>query len=206
MVIVAALAALLVAAPNVDKLVLPAAQVGPGYQLAQRTDGVGVVNTVTLDLCGRSGYPSEKLRVSRLQVDYVKKGAQIGLSNEVVAYKPGGAALAMREVLAHATGCPARPVDTGQPGFPKLKFVITQLHDAKLLKGAVAVRVQLTGIVQGKPFVAISYAVYQRFGNILSGVYSFGPDSKQQLSMCLQAAERSAQRLRSGAGPKGPIA
>ena len=112
----------------------------------------------------------------------------------------------MREVLAHATGCPARPVDTGQPGFPKLKFVITQLHDAKLLKGAVAVRVQLTGIVQGKPFVAISYAVYQRFGNILSGVYSFGPDSKQQLSMCLQAAERSAQRLRSGAGPKGPIA
>src|SRR5262249_34665074 len=137
-----AMAALLVAAPpNVNKILLaPEAQVGPGYVLVRRTDGVGVKGTVTLDICGRSGYFSEALRVARIQVDYRKSGVDylmhpgtLGLSNEVVRYQPGGAQEAIQEVRRHAVTCPHRPIDTGQPGLPKLLVSISRIEDIKLL-------------------------------------------------------------------------
>ena len=59
--------------PNVAKLVLKPAQVGPGYVLFHIAGGAGVKNTVTLDLCGVTGYPSERRRATRLQVSYLKK-------------------------------------------------------------------------------------------------------------------------------------
>ena len=45
---------------------------------------------VTLDFCGGK-YPSESLRTARYQVEYDKRGDTFSASNEVVAYKPGGA-------------------------------------------------------------------------------------------------------------------
>src|SRR5438552_9988312 len=144
MPVLLALVALTAATPNVIKMLLrPDTQVGQGYNLVARKDGFGVNGTVTLDLCGRTGYSSEKLRVSRIQVNYLKAGdprRTLGLSNEVVAYKPGGAKQAMREVLEHAVNCPHTPIDTGQPGLPKLRLAITPIKDAKLLKGYVAAR------------------------------------------------------------------
>src|SRR5436305_1626825 len=179
--IVLALAAALAANPSVAKLILQPDQVGKGYVLLQRTDGVGVHNTVTLDLCGRNGYPSERLRATRLQVNYLKRGSTIGLSNEVVTYKPGGAAQAMREVVKRATTCPNHAIVTGEPGLPPLRFKITRISDSHLLKGYLAVRVRVTGTVKGKKVDETSYAVYQRRGNVLSGVYSFGPNTPAQL-------------------------
>ena len=134
--ILLALLTLTATAPNVAKLILKPAQVGKGYV------------TRTLDLCGRTGYPSEKLRTTRLQVDYLKRGGTIGLSNEVVTYRPGGAKQAMREVRHHALHCPKTPIVTGQPGLPKLRVTITPVTDAKLMKGCVAVRVRVTGTVK----------------------------------------------------------
>ena len=92
--------------PNVTKMLLTAGQVGQGYVVLQRQDGLGVKNTVTMDLCGRTGYPSEKLRTARLQVNYLKRGTTLGLSNEVVAYKAGGAAQAMQRRSSHARSLP----------------------------------------------------------------------------------------------------
>jgi hypothetical protein len=204
--ILLALVALVATAPDVTKLILKPEQVGKGYVLLERRDGVGVVNTVTLDLCGRSAYASEKLRTDRLQVNYLKRGTTLGLSNEVVAYKPGGAKQAMREVLKHALHCPKTPVSTGQAGLPPLTFTITPIKDDKLLKGYVAVRVRVTGTVKGKRVDETSYAVYQRFGDILSGTYSFGPNTSAQQSFALHSAEQSAQNLRRGGPPSGPIA
>jgi hypothetical protein len=170
--------------------------------------GAGVTNTVTLNLCGVAGYPSEGRRATRLQVTYLKKRAKIGISNEVVTYRPGGAAQAMREVIHHADACPSHPIDTGQAGLPKLLVTIKRIHDAKLLKGALAVEVRVRGTVKGKKFDQTSYAVYQRRGDVLSGTYSLsaGPNTATQRSLLLHSAEQSAQNLIHGNNAGTPTA
>jgi hypothetical protein len=210
MKVLALAAVALASAASLDlrTVILPPAQVGKGYQLVARSDGFGVKSAPTLDLCGRRGYASEKLRVDRLQVNYLKRGTQIGLSNEVVRYKAGGAAQALREVALHAMSCPRTPVDTGEQGIGPLRFTITPLRDAKLLKGYVAVKVRAVGkLTNGKHVDQTSYAVYQRIGNVFSGVYSFGPNTQAQQAFVLRAAEASARTLKKAlAGPKGPPA
>ena len=206
MVALALVAAVLAAGPNVNKMILTPTQVGKGYILLPRQDGVGVKNTVTLDLCGRKNYPSEALRTSRLQVNYLKRGTTIGLSNEVVAYKAGGASQAMREVATHAQTCPNKPIATGDPTLPPLKFTITQFSVPNLLKGYLAVRVRVVGTVRGKHVDETSYAVYQRLGNVLSGTYSFGPNTKAQRDFVVHAAQQSAVNLRRGTSSGGPTA
>jgi hypothetical protein len=194
-----AVALALAVQPNLGKLVLRPTQVGPGYVLLQRTDGHGTAQR-TLDLCGTSNYASEALRASRLQVDYLKPNGQYKISNEVVTYKAGGAAQAMREVAQHAAHCPNKPIVVeGQ----KATFKITKLTDSKLIKGYVAVQIRETATVKGKQVTAIYYAVYQRFGNVLSGVYSYGAATPQQELLCLRAAEASAKNLRANQGPGG---
>jgi hypothetical protein len=193
--------------PSVGGLVLQPRQVGKGYAMQARADGKGVKGRVTLDLCG-TDYPSEQFRTARLQVDYVKAGSAVGISNEVVTYRAGAAVQAMREAIRHATTCPHTPIDSGVKGLPKLTFRITRLHDSHLLTGYLAVRVDVSGTVKGRHIAQTSYAVYQRRGNVLSGIYSFGADTAQQRELCLHAAEQSARNLRrgtSGAG-SGPTA
>lgn len=205
MAIVLAVVALAASSPNLTKLVLTPSQVGGGYVLRPRIDGFGVKSNVTLDLCGRSGYPSEKLRVARLQVDYVKQGAKVGLSNEVVAYKRGGAAQAMREVIKHARTCPRTPIKA-EADLPKLRFTMTLLKAKGLLKGYLYVRVRVQGIVKHKKVDQTSYAVYQRRGDVLSGTYSFGANSRAQQQFALHAAQQSALNLLRGKSLGGPTA
>jgi hypothetical protein len=185
------------ATPNVDRLVLQPAQVGDGYLKLSRADGRGVKRTVTLNLCG-TDYASETLRTARVQFNYLKNASPLGLSNEVVVYRRGGAAEAMREVIAHAASCPNRPMPSGVKGVPPLTVTITRLKIPGLLEGYLAVRVRTTGTVNGKHVDQISYAVYQRLGNVLSGVYSFGPATPAQLRLCAAAARESARNLRRG--------
>lgn len=197
------------AAPSLNTVVLRPAQVGKGYGVYARSDGFGVKAAPTLDLCGRKGYPSEKLRVDRLQVNYLKPKTALGLSNEVVRYKPGGAKQAMQEVAQHAISCPDKPIITGESGLGPVRFTITRLHDARLVSGYVAVRIHAVGkLTSGKKVDDISYAIYQRSGDVLSGVYSFGPDTTAQLKFALHAAEQSANILRhlQSAKPSGPPA
>jgi hypothetical protein len=198
MMLVALAAAVLVSPPNLSKLVLKPAAVGTGYVLVHRTDGQGTAQR-TLDLCGTSNYGSERLRSDRLQVDYLKQNGTLALSNEVVAYKGGGAAEAMREVAQHADNCPNKPI--AFEGQPPLKYTITHLVDSKLLKGYLALRVVVTGKVKGQPVHAVRYAIYQRLGNLLSGVYSYaatGVSDSDQQTFVLHAAEASAKALRGG--------
>ncbi|MDX6486260.1 MAG: hypothetical protein QOF43_1413 [Gaiellaceae bacterium] len=205
-ILLALIAVAAAGSPDVTKMVLTPAQVGKGYVVLQRRDGVGVKNTVTLDLCGRANYPSEKLRTARLQVNYLKQGSFLGLSNEVVAYKKGGAAQALAEAFSHARTCPHKPIVTGDPTLPPLTFTLTRLTDSKLLKGYLAVKVRVTGTVKGKKVDETSYAVYQRIGDVLSGTYSFGPNTAAQERFALRAAEESAKNLRRGKSSSGPTA
>ena len=199
-------AAATVQAPDVAKLLLAPSQVGRGYLMLQRRDGFGVKGTVTMDLCGRSGYPSEALRRSRLQVNYLKRNTILGLSNEVVSYRDGGAAQAIREAVQHARTCPHHPILTGDPTLPPLLFRITRIEAPRLLPGYLAVRVRVTGTIQGKHIDETSYAIYQRLGNVLSGTYSFGPATNEQLRFVVHAAQQSALDLRKGNAAGGPTA
>jgi len=208
--VLALAAALFAATTSLDlrTVILRPAQVGQGYQLIARSDGFGVKSAPTLDLCGRKGYASEKLRVDRLQVNYLKQKTKLGLSNEVVRYKAGGAKQALREVGLHALSCPHTPVVTGEKGVGPLRFTITPVKDKKLLAGYVAVRVRAVGkLTDGTHVDETSYAVYQRLGDVLSGVYSFGPNTPEQEKFALHAAELSASVLRKALHTsKGPPA
>jgi hypothetical protein len=170
-------------------------------------DGTSVSKTaVTLNICGRAGYPSEALRTMRLQVDYLKKKSPIGISNELVNYRAGGAAQAMGEVAKHADTCPNHPIQTGEPGLPPLRFTITRITDSNLLKGYLAIKVRAQGVVKGKQVDQTSYAVYQRLGNVLSGTYSFGANTPAQRALALHAAEQSARNLLAGHNAGSPTA
>ena len=57
-------------------------------------------------------------------------------------------------------------------------------------------RVRTIATVKGKRYDQVSYAVYQRKGDVLSGVYSFGPNTPAQRAFALHAAEQSAKVLR----------
>jgi hypothetical protein len=194
-VVVALAAAALVSQANLAKLVLKPTAVGSGYVLLQRNDGRGTAQR-TLDLCGTKNYPSESLRTDRIQVDYLKQGAKLALSNEVVSYRDDGAKQAMREVLVHARTCPNRPI--AFEGQPPLTYKITRISDAKLLGDAVALRIDVSGKINGKRVSAIRFAIYQRVGNVLSGVYSYsvsGVPGATQQRFVLHAAEASAKAL-----------
>ena len=194
-VVVALAAAVLVSQANLAKLVLKPSVVGSGYVGQLPPDGIGTAQR-TLDLCGTKNYPSESLRSDRIQVNYVKKNAKLALSNEVVSYKGDGATQAMREVLVHAQTCPNKPI--AFEGQPPLTYTITRISDPKLLSGAIALRIDISGKVNGKSVTAIRFAIYQRAGNVLSGVYSYshtGVSGAEQERFALHAAEASAKAL-----------
>jgi hypothetical protein len=202
------LAVLAVAAavqPNLAKVALRPAQVGPGYVVQQLPSGQGTAQR-TLDLCGTKSYPSESLRVERLQISYLRQNAKLALSNEVVRYKPGGAEQAMREAAQHVVTCPKTPI--AFEGAPPFRYQLTRISDSKLVKGYVAVRIHRTGTVKGKRVDDVFFVVYQRVGNVLSGVYSYaatGVTASAQEAFCLHAAEQSARNLRGGGSPTGGV-
>jgi hypothetical protein len=80
--------------------------------------------------------------------------------------------------------------------------------DSKLLTGYLAYRIDISGKVKGKAVTVVRYAIYQRFGNVLSGVYSYalapGVPGAIQQAFVLHAAEASAKALR-GATPAGGL-
>jgi hypothetical protein len=184
------------ATPSLRQIALAPAQVGPGYRLSVIPGGTQVKGQATLDLCAFS-FPSEQLRVARLQVAYDRPGKAIQLSNEVVRYRPGGAQQALREVAHAASFCPDRPVASNVPGIPPLTYRIATFSDRRLLPGALALRVHFSGTYKGKQISATAIVIYQVKGNVLSGVYTDGSGTvAAQQALGLHAAVQSAKNLR----------
>ena len=87
-------------------------------------------------------------------------------------------------------------------GADRLTTSASLLTDHKLLSGAVAVRLHITGVVGGKHVDQTGVAIYQVKGNTLSGVYTYagaGSPPAQAMRIGLHAAEESAGNL--GGGP-----
>ncbi len=192
-----------VTAPAADtallgKVVLAPAQIGAGYTGTLIPGGTQVQGQVTLDFCGLT-YPSEVLRVARLQVRYTNASAPFEASNEVVTYTPGGAEQALRE-LGHAVAtCPTGRVARNAVGTVAASRKLRRLTDPRLLPGSVAILDDETATVAGKVTTVGTVAVYQVRGRVLSGVYAIGGTDAARTAFALHAAELSAARLRANA-------
>jgi ectoine hydroxylase len=179
------------------QVVLRSAQVGQGYVRKAIRGGGEVRGQVTLDLCGFS-FASENRRTGRLQVAYIRRGTTLALSNEVVSYRPGGTALAMKEVERAVRSCPPHEVRSTVRGVPPLRYRFTRLSTAGkgLLPGAIVVRMIVSGTVNGKKLTETSFGVYQGRANILSGVYVYGGSVEKRRTMAFEAAAASARNLK----------
>jgi hypothetical protein len=179
------------------QVVLRPAQVGQGYVRKLIRGGGEVRGQVTLDLCGFR-FASENRRTGRLQVAYIRRDTTLALSNEVVSYRPGGTALAMKEVEQAVRSCPPREVRSTVRGVPPLRYRFTRLSTAGkgLLPGAIVLRMTVTGTVNGKKLTETSFGVYQRRANILSGIYVYGGSVEKRRALAFAAAAASARNLK----------
>jgi hypothetical protein len=185
------------ASRKLDPILLRAPQVGAGYRRTEIPGGRLVQGEVTLDLCG-ARFPSEALRTARAQVVYKAAGTSLGVSNEVVGYRSGGAAQALREVTNAADHCPRGPVGSATPGVTQVTYRLQRIHDARLLPGSLALAVHASGTVNGAHRSVTQVVVYQVRGNVLSAVYAFGGSVAKMRTLALAAAAQSAANLRHG--------
>lgn len=171
--------------PQLRAVALAARQAGPGYVVAERPDGLGVLGTVTLDACNKT-FASEALRIARLQVNYALAGEEPVMSNEVVVYQKGGAAKAMAEERKVGSRCTAKTATGGTR-------VERAIAPKGLPAGAFAVLLQLkerTGTVQ-------IVGVYQVRGDVLTGVYVRVKETlPKTTALAVYVAEQSAANLR----------
>jgi hypothetical protein len=182
--------------PSLDRLILRSSQVGPGYKARVYRGGRTVVHQVTLDLCGFR-FESEALRTKRLQSGYRKSPAAPVLSNEVVAYTPGGAQQAMQELRDVSAHCPSSPVVGPVAGVGPIAYRVTPIEASDLLPEHLALRVEATGVLRGRAVAATNFAIYQVRGNVLSATYAFAHgDSPAALRLAIHAAAQSAANLR----------
>ena len=186
-------AAALVATPaqTVARIVLRPAQVAPDATLKRFPGGNQVAGQVTLDLCGYT-FHTEALRFARLQVAYTR-GATPVISNEVVAYEPGGAASALRELRAAISTCPAGYVASNVRGIGQLKNSITRISVPGSLPGTVAIFDRITQKLNGKTAKFDAILVFQVRRDVLSAVYGY---SRAQLALVRHSAAQSALNLK----------
>jgi hypothetical protein len=178
-------------AQTVARVVLRPAQVAPDVALKNFPGGNQVAGLVTLDLCGYT-FHSEALRLARLQVAYTRGGIPV-ISNEVVAYKPGGAASALRELRTAIAHCPTGYVSSNVRGTGQLKNSIQHISVSGLLPGSIAILDRITQKLNGKTTLFDAILVFQARRDVLSGVYGYG---QAQLPLARHAAAQSALNLK----------
>jgi hypothetical protein len=178
----------------VERVVLRAAQVGPGSITREIPQGRELAGISTLDLCG-ARFASEKMRVARVQLSWIRNtGGAPFLSNEVVAYKPGGAAQAMRELRAAIKACPKGFVKSTIPGAGMIKNQFDPIKGRDFVENSIGVIDHITEKVSKKKTLKFdSLLVYQVRGNVLSAVYAFGIPS---LALVVHTATESAKNLK----------
>jgi hypothetical protein len=178
--------------PRPARYALRAAQVGKGF-FPVIIGGGSSLKKPTLDICHES-LPSEKLRVARFTIGFVHDQADPAVSNEIVIYRPGGAAQAMRDIVKAVKACPKGAVTVGQVS---ITTDITPLHPkGTFLPGALAYGYHQYGTVSGRTVSQYALVVYQRLGDVLSSVVAHGSTLAKRLAFGGHAAVQSARNLR----------
>ena len=80
-------------------------------------------------------------------------------------------------------------------GVPPITYRITRLSTTELLPGAVALRINISGVYKGKRFSQTDTEIYQVHGNVMSGLYTYGGSVKQRERAALRAAKQSRANL-----------
>lgn len=177
---------------SLSRLALTTKQVGAGYTQQIPASGRGTTGDRTMTIC-RLDYPSEALRLDRLQVNYSLSGVGNSLSNEVVSYRPGGAKQAVRELTTALASCPkGGRVDPVQPVFRRWR-IRERLTIAKLLPGYVAYVVVDSARVGSMTEVHTHVDVVQTKGDVLSGIYVYVDDGTT-LADAIRVATSTAQQ------------
>jgi uncharacterized RDD family membrane protein YckC len=179
---------------NLDKLILRPAQVGPGYKLRVPRSGRALAGTAALKLCYVT-FQSEALRTARIMGFYLKVPflpEKADLTNQVVAYRPGGAQQAMQELRYAASHCPPAHTIVGAAGVKQITYHITPIADRRLPAGYLALRTDTSGLMHGQPWAYTDFLVYQTRSNLLSVIFA----QSNALRVALHAAEESARNLR----------
>jgi hypothetical protein len=180
---------------SLGAIVLRPSQIGDGYRSAVVPDGQKVAGQVTLDLCYYT-FPSEAYRTARLQLAYAKSASAPAISNEVVTYGGNGAAIALQELRQAVKDCPSTP--RKGPAVSEQKPVtwhLTAMTEPGLTGSYIAVRANVSALVDGKTRSATTFAIYQFSGNTMSGVYGYGSNPAATLALTVHAAQQSARNL-----------
>jgi hypothetical protein len=178
--------------PHPARYALRAAQVGKGF-FPVIVGGGSTLKKPTLDICHEK-LPSEKLRLARFTIGFVHTQTDPAISNEIVIYKPGGAAQAMREVARAVLACPKGPVTVGAVSVTSK---IAPLHPkGSFLPGALAYGYHQYGTVSGHTVSQYALVIYQRRGDVLSSVVAHDSTLAKRLLFGGHAAAQSARNLR----------
>lgn len=165
----------------------------------------------TLDFC-EGKYPSESLRLKRLQVGaFDAKGQYAGISTEVVVYEsPAAAKQALQEVIAARLACPVGKVVKTYDGHT----LVFAFHPAPgpsstpLVGADSRLIIHTTMQVDGKPQTA--FLVYQVDGPVLAGLYATAstgkPFDQSSLDKLYGLAGDIADRLRAYVAKLGTAA
>ena len=120
--------------------------------------GRDAVNQATLDFCNFA-YTSEKLRQTRVQVEYGGANS-IPVGNEFVRYRAGGSASGFAELQKAVTGCPA----TSQSNGVTYSLVQRAATNRALVPHQLVLSFQVfdtTGGI-GLPWQAVAYSIRRR--------------------------------------------
>jgi len=157
---------------------LRASDLAGGNHVAAIPDGTSL-GIPTLDFC-EAKYPSESLRVKRLQTGaYDKASTYIGLSTEVVVYEsPKAAKQALAEVIDARLQCPTGKKVTTYDGHT-LVFAFHPAPgptDTPLVGADSRLIIHTTMSVDGNPQRA--FLVYQIDGPVLAALYATSASAK----------------------------
>ena len=183
---------------------LQASDLATDRQVSVLPDGTSL-GVPTLDFCDAK-YPSESLRVKRLQVGaFQSDGTYAGLSTEVVTYEsPEAAQQALAEVIKARLNCPVgKQITTFDKHTLKFEFHPAPGPSNTPLVGADSrVIIHTTMVIDGQPQTA--FLVYQIAGSVLAAMYASDgtgePIPQKSLDILYALAGRIAQRLQVYAG------
>lgn len=175
----------------VQALVVPPQKLDSSWSM-RLTDGGDGLRVNTLDICGAE-YPSDALRTARRQVQYGPDTDDMGVSNEIVTYRPGGAAQALKEVQQAVATCPGDKVQEkdmhgGMAIYHVQKLLVT---GPKWLPGTLAYYVEIDHL---DGTTTTECEIFQSRANVVDIVYG-AMDGQQVSSQTMALANAVAAAL-----------
>lgn len=168
----------------IGRVILNEGDIGHGAEVQDQDDSL---DTPTNDVCAKE-WPGDGNRLARNQDFFWKdqRVADLVVSNEAVAYKPGKGEAALAEIKKAIEDCDGWKHDQGE-----IKNIEVVDAPNGALEGSFAWR----GTDDRKEKDYSYIAVYQRSGDLLSAIYIWATDKKEAQEIAEDLTVKAAQRL-----------